>query len=72
MTIQQLHNGNPDGALFGQATTDKIGFYGLTTPIVQPTITLIGTTTASTALNETAISRIHAALVALKLVNTGG
>lgn len=28
---------SPDGELFGQVTTDKIGFYGLTTPIVQPT-----------------------------------
>ncbi len=72
MTIQQLHNGSPDGALFGQATPDKLGFSGLTTPIVQPTITLIGTTTATTALNETAISRIHAALVALNILNTGG
>ncbi len=72
MSLTHLSDGNPDGTLFGQNTTDKIGFYGLTTPIVQPTITLIGTTTATTALNETAISRIHAALVALKLVNTGG
>ncbi len=72
MAINQLSDGNPDGNLFGQNTTDKIGFYGLTTPIVQPTISLIGTTTATTALNETAIARIHAALVALKLVNTGG
>ena len=72
MAIQQLHNGSPDGALLGQATTDLVGFYGLTTPIAQPTITLIGTTTATTALNETAISRIHAALVALNIVNTGG
>lgn len=26
----------PDGCNFGQSATDKIGFYGLTTPIVQP------------------------------------
>ena len=72
MSINHLSDGNPDGTVMGQNTTDKLGFYGLATPIVQPTITLIGTTTATTALNETAISRIHAALVALKLVNTGG
>ena len=72
MTIQQLHNGSADGALFGQATTDKIGFYGLTTPIVQPSITAIGTTTATTTLLETRVARLEAALIALNLVNTGG
>jgi len=33
---QQLSNGTSDGCLLGQSTSDKLGFYGLTTPIVQP------------------------------------
>lgn len=31
---QQLFNGNPDGASFGQAATDLISFYGVT-PVAQ-------------------------------------
>lgn len=70
--IKQLSDGGPDGTLLGQSTTDKIGFYGLTTPIVQPSITAVTTTTATTALNETKINRLYAALRALNLINTGG
>jgi hypothetical protein len=33
---KQLSDGNPDGTSFGQSATDKISFYGLATPIVQP------------------------------------
>ena len=36
----------PDGDNFGKSG-GKIGFYGLATPIVQPTVTGIGTTTIS-------------------------
>lgn len=72
MTIKQLHDGSDDGVLLGQATTDKIGFYGLTTPIVQPAISAVGTTTATTALNETKIDRLYAGLLSLGLINTGG
>ncbi len=46
MAVEQLSKGAPDGTNFGQAAADKIGFYGLTTPIVKATITLgAGTTT---------------------------
>ncbi len=70
MAVEHLTKLNDDGTLFGQSTTDKIGFYGLTTPIVQPTITL--TTTATTTVLKVRVARIEAALVALALVNTGG
>lgn len=41
-----LGNGNSSGTNFGRST-DKIGFYGLTTPIVQPTgATAVATTAA--------------------------
>ena len=64
--IKQLSDSNSEGTLLGKATTDKIGFYGLTVPIVQPTITLgAGTTTTLLAAD---VAAIKAALVALGLV----
>ena len=72
MAVEYLGSGNDDGVNLGRATTDKIGFYGLTTPIVQPSITAVATATATTALNERRIVRLYAALQALNLINTGG
>lgn len=64
--INQISDGGSDGTLLGQSTTDKIGFYGLTAPIVQPSITLgAGTTTTLLAAD---VAAIKAALVALNLV----
>ncbi|MBC8550247.1 MAG: hypothetical protein H8D23_11440 [Candidatus Brocadiales bacterium] len=46
MGVDDLTKANDDGTNFGQSASDKIGFYGLTTPIVKATITLgAGTTT---------------------------
>lgn len=70
MAIKQLSDGGSEGTLLGQSSTDKIGFFGLTTPIARPTITAVGTTTATTALNETRISRLYAALENLGLIAT--
>lgn len=72
MAVKQLSDGRGDGVNMGKSTTDKIGFYGLTTPIVQPSISAVGTTTATTALNETKIDRLYAALLTLNIINTGG
>lgn len=72
MAIKQLSDGGPDGTLLGQDSADKIGFFGLTTPIAQPSITAVATATATTALNETKINRLYAALRSLGLINTGG
>ncbi len=69
MSIQQLHNGTPDGAKLGNATTDLIGFYGLTTPIARPSVTAPNGS-ATTGTNEAAIVSINAALVALGLIVT--
>ena len=45
MAVEYLDNGNDDGTNFGRSD-GKIGFYGLTTPIVKATVTLgAGTTT---------------------------
>lgn len=51
MAVQQLSNGNSSGVCLGQSSTDKLGFYGLATPIVQPTMTA----TAVTALTSTTV-----------------
>ena len=45
---EYLDNGNSDGSVFGRSD-GKIGFYGLATPIVQPTkATAVATTAAVT------------------------
>lgn len=36
MAVEYVGSGNDDGVNLGRATTDKIGFYGLAVPIVQP------------------------------------
>lgn len=69
MTIRHLTDLNDDGTLFGQSSTDKIGFYGLTTPIARPSVTAV-VTTATTATNEAAITRLYTALVNLGLIAT--
>lgn len=47
MAVEYAGTGNDDGINLGRSSTDKIGFYGLATPIVQPSVTAIGTTTIS-------------------------
>ena len=72
MAVEHLTKLNDDGTLFGQSSTDKIGFYGLTTPIVRPAMTAVSTTTSTTTLNELKLNRLLTALVALGLVDTTG
>ncbi len=72
MSVQYLGSGNDDGTVMGHSTTDKLGFYGIATPVVQPAITAVGTATATTALNETKIDRLYTALRSIGLINTGG
>lgn len=69
MAIRELSDARPDGQLYGRSTTDKIGFYGLTTPIVQPSVTAAALT-ATTATNELGLARLTAALVNLGLIVT--
>lgn len=66
-----VSDGRPDGTMVGQAAADKVGFFG-TTPVIQQAITAVGTATATTALNETKINRLYAALINLGLITTGG
>jgi hypothetical protein len=70
MAVEYLGTSGPDGTVLGQSSTEKIGFYGLATPIVRPSVTWPNTGTATTTLNETKVNRIMAALVALGLIVT--
>lgn len=67
MAVEYVGKGNDDGTDFGRSD-GKIGFYGLATPIVQPTLTLTVTTSAAATAAYTDILAIKAALVALGLV----
>ena len=71
MAVEYLDKGNDDGTCFGKSTTSKIGFYGLATPIVQPTLTITATASASPAATYTDLKAIQTALVALGLVAAG-
>lgn len=81
MAVEYLGSGNDDGTNFGRDEDDKIGFYGLTTPIAQQTLTSalstdIGTTTdpyGATTLAQwnkltALVNEIRAALIAVGLM----
>jgi hypothetical protein len=70
MAVEYLGTSAPDGTVLGQSSTEKLGFYGLATPIVRPSVTWPNTGTATTTLNELKANRLMAALVALGLIVT--
>ncbi len=81
---KQISDGNSTGLIIGQSASDKLGFYGLAIPIVQPSGTVaaaattlaVSTTTAqwffSTSTQANALvslaNDIRAKLVALGLI----
>ena len=71
MGVMFLGDNNPDGVTMGLDATEKLSFYGAT-PIIQPAISAVGTTTATTALNETKIDRLYTALENIGIIATGG
>ncbi len=71
MPVEYVGTGNDDGLDVGRSSTDKIGFYGLTTPIAKQTCTLAAALTAGTttpANIAAAVDELHAALSALGLI----
>jgi len=66
MSINWIGTGTPDGTVVGRSD-DLLAFYG-GTPVAKQTVTSVGTTTATTTLNETRIGRLETALGALGLV----
>ena len=78
---QQLSYASDDGVCLGQSSTDKIGFYGLATPIVRPSgssqaaytkTTTTTTTTTALTVDITAlavlVNKMRTDLVALGLI----
>lgn len=71
MATKQLSDGGSDGTVLGQSSTDKIGFYGTSTPLAKQTCTLAAALTAGTttpANIAAAVDEIHAALSALGII----
>lgn len=59
---------NPSGTSFGQSTADKIGFYGLATPIVQRSGAAQATSLVGTASSTAVDTATKAALI--EVMNT--
>lgn len=59
MAVMYIGYGNDDGTNFGASTTQKIGFYGLATPIVQPATISTVDTTAITTVDTTTITAVQ-------------
>lgn len=66
--VDQLSKGDDEGTLLGSAT-DKIGFYGLETPIVKPTCTFAATSGTTVAASVAAdLYALRVTLAALGLL----
>lgn len=73
MAIDQVTRNPPDGTIIGQSSTDKLGFYGLATPVVRRSGTAqasIGpyTTTQTSAFGFSTSAMINEVLAQLKEV----
>jgi hypothetical protein len=71
MAKKQLSDGGAEGTVLGQSSTDKIGFYGTSTPVAKQTCTLAAALTAGTTTDAdiaAAVDEIHAALSALGII----
>jgi hypothetical protein len=65
---KQLSDGNPDGTILGQSTTDLISFFG-GTPVDQPV--LVTNTSGTLGNTNAAVNAIITALVSLGLCAPG-
>lgn len=68
MAVEYAGKGNDDGSNFGR-DGGKIGFYGLTAPIVKQTLTVAATTDSSLPTAAAGLAELQDALGALGLVN---
>lgn len=68
MALKELSDGGPDGTRLGQSSTDKVGFYGLATPIVRPSAGTAITTGATETATIALVKQLRASLVALGLI----
>jgi hypothetical protein len=63
MANEYLGTGNDDGVDLGRATSDKIGFYGLATPISQRAGAAQATSLVGTASSADVTSSLKAAVI---------
>ena len=63
MAVKELSDGGVDGVRMGQGATDKIGFYGLATPVVQRASSIQTTSNVAAYSSTTASALIGAFLV---------
>lgn len=68
MALKELSDGGSEGTRLGQSSTDKLGFYGLATPIVRPSVATAITTGATETATISLVRSIRLALVNLGLV----
>jgi hypothetical protein len=68
MALKELSDGGTEGTRLGQSSTDKVGFYGLATPIVRPSVATAITTGATETATISLVRSIRLALVNLGLV----
>jgi len=70
MAVEYLGDGAADGVNFGRSATDKIGFYGLTTPIAKQTLTSAVVAGSSIAHVIRTLLELSAALKSLGIITT--
>jgi hypothetical protein len=68
MAVEYLGTGNDDGVDLGRNTTDKIGFYGLATPISQRAGAAQATSLVGTASSADVTSDLKGAVI--EIMNT--
>jgi hypothetical protein len=66
MAVRHLTDKNVDGTSYGQASTDKISFYGAT-PVVRPSAITAVTAGSTTTVCNTSVAAIIATLQTLGL-----
>jgi hypothetical protein len=67
MAVEYIGDGNSDGSTFGQSTTEKVSFYGVT-PIVQRSGAAQATSLVGTASSTAVDTNMKAALI--EVMNT--
>lgn len=69
MAVREITDARTDGTTFGQSTSDKISFYGVTTVVQPSSTTQAAVTTGATTTQVGALAnQLRAALVELGLI----
>jgi len=68
MAVEYLGTGNDDGVNLGRSSTDKIGFYGLATPVSKRSGSAQATSNVGTASSTALDTNTKAAII--EIMNT--